>query len=101
MYDLIKSYLNNRKQIVVINDEQSEKKMITYGVPQGTVLGPLPFLVYINSLREMRTECECISFADDAVVLYEESSWADLENTVKRDFEKINKWFQKTLEIYT
>lgn len=42
----------------------------------------------------MRTECECISFADDAVVLYEESSWADLENTAKRDFEKINKWFQ-------
>ena len=49
------NYLNNRKQIVSINGINSEKCAITIGVPQGSVLGPIHFLLFIN----------CLLFADD------------------------------------
>ena|SRR6218665_141592 len=45
-----KSYLNNRTQQVLCNGKLSDFKMIEFGVPQGSILGPLPFLLYINDL---------------------------------------------------
>lgn len=94
MHDLVRSYLTNRKQIVMVNNKLSEERTITFGVPQGTVLGPLLFLIYINSLLEMRGEGQFIGFADDTVVIYEGESWSHLEERVKIDFVKIYKWLQ-------
>jgi hypothetical protein len=59
-----RSYLFNRKQQVVINGDTSDPKVLECGVPQGSVLGPLLFLVYINDITD-DLESECFIFADD------------------------------------
>ena len=62
---LIKNYLLNRKQITKFNNVKSDSKNIMFGVPQGSVLGPLIFLLYINDIVNSVFEGETVIFADD------------------------------------
>ena len=64
--DWIKSYLSNRKQFVTINRIKSKTMKIECGVPQGSILGPLLFLVYINDLATISEDMDMIMFADDS-----------------------------------
>ena len=64
-HDLISSYLTSRKQCTKFMDEVSDLKMVLYGVPQGSVLGPLLFLVYINDIVNCCSLGEFILYADD------------------------------------
>ncbi len=66
VYDWFKDYLTNRTQSVRIQNEESVSKQISYGVPQGSVLGPLLFLIYINDLPGIFTKLNSILFADDS-----------------------------------
>lgn len=93
-YKIIQSYLHNRTQRVDIEGTLSEPKTVTYGVPQGTVLGPLLFTTYINNLLALNTIGDILSFADDTVICYRSDSWANLKENAERDFSKIQKWFQ-------
>ena len=63
--ELIKSYLRNRTQYVVFNGSGSAQKNISVGVPQGSILGPLFFLVYINDMSNVSALLKYILFADD------------------------------------
>ena len=62
------SYLTDRKQYVLYNNVQSQTLDITCGVPQGSVLGPLLFLIYVNDIANCLTHSKLISFADYTTV---------------------------------
>ena len=85
---LLENYLENRKQRVVLNGQTSEWREINSGVPQGSVLGPLLFLIYINDLPDGITSI-CKIFADDTSLF---SKVLDVNESTKKlnlDLQKI------------
>ena len=68
-YDWFRSYLSDRSQFVSINDFNSDYKTIKYGVPQGSVIGLLLFLIFINNLNTAIKHSETLYFADDTSCL--------------------------------
>lgn len=93
-YDWLVSYLNNRCQYVSINDVDSE--IITnskFGVPQGSVLGPLLFIIYCTDLHRIIENGNVVSFADDTNILYRDGNVKSLESKVNDDLTVLNKWF--------
>lgn len=88
-YNLFKSYLQNRTQRVQVNGVLSNIETVTCGVPQGTVLGPIMFIIYINDLLNINSSGTLISFADDTVIVYTADCWSEVINTTKTDLKVI------------
>ena len=63
----VMNYLSSRKQFVQINDKQSDLESVCFGVPQGSILGPVLFNLYVNDLNGI-SECCCFQYADDTTV---------------------------------
>lgn len=93
--ELVKSYLANREQFVKIGNELSNPKKVEYGVPQGTVLGPIFFSIYINGLLTLNTSGNISSFADDTVIIYTDDTWKELKKTAENDLKNIKAWFDE------
>jgi hypothetical protein len=92
----IKNYLCDRQQRVVIEGQSSEWKPINSGVPQGSFLGPLLFLIYINDITE-GLESIPLLFADDTALLEIVDSPDESAFTLNDDLEKNSNWSQKWL----
>jgi hypothetical protein len=90
--DWFRSYLTNRKQFVCINGVNSELRSVTSGVPQGSILGPLLFLLYINDMSRVSRELQFVHFADDTTVFLEGSNLSELFDVMNRELDKIDKW---------
>ena len=91
--DWIESFLSDRSQRVVVEGEQSDPAPVTSGVPQGSVLGPILFLVFINDLPKC-VGSSCRLFADDTIVYKEISSPAD-SAALQQDLEALQRWEER------
>ena len=89
--ELFKSYLSNRKQIVTIDGFKSTSKTIMAGVPQGSRLGPLLWILYANDILD-DLECEVLLFADDTCMFASGSDPAETTAMLNRDLLKISAW---------
>ena len=89
-FDWFKSYLSNRKQFVSTEYINTTPLDITYGVPQGSILGPLLFLLYVNDLSKTSDVLQPIMFADDTNLFYSHKNIRTLFNTVNKELENIH-----------
>ena len=87
------SYFQDRTQKVICNDVLSEGRKIPYGVPQGSNLGPLLFLLFINDLAKISKNLYFILFADDTNIFFAHHSWETLQQIVNNELILVNKWF--------
>ena len=88
-----KSYLSNRKQFVKFKDSNSSFCSITCGVPQGSILGPLLFLIYMNDLPSTLSSSIAILFADDTTLLIDNNNYDALIDQMNIEVERLYKWF--------
>ena len=86
------SYLSNRKQFVTLNDCKSDLIGITCGVPQGSVLGPLLFLLYINDFKHSSSLFDFHLFADDSNLFLSNKNLRVLESNINTELQSIYKW---------
>ena len=91
----VENWLTNRKQRVVINGEASDWLHVTSGVPQGSVLGPLLFLIYINDI-DFGVSSKISKFADDTKLGGKALTIGDCE-TIQKDLDNLNNWSEKWL----
>lgn len=92
--NFIENYLSNRKQIVSINGFQSDTAVCSSGVPQGSILGPLLFIIYINDAASIFKDSSCLMFADD-VKVYKEISILNYDkdfSNLQDDIDNFHAW---------
>ena len=87
-----KAYLDKRKQVVIANGETSSEQEVKCGVPQGSVLGPLLFLLYINDIYNSSKELDFRLFADDTSILFADRNLDFIEQIVNSQLAKVSEW---------
>ena len=88
-----RSYLTERKQYVELNNKKSSTLSLPTGVPQGSILGPLLFLIYINDLPSA-ANLKCVSFADDSNFIIQGSDLTNLTTSLTKELEHVSDYFK-------
>ena len=90
-----KSYLTNREQVCAINGHLSSPQKIICGIPQGSILGPLLFLLYINDLLENLKETTPCLYADDTQIFASSRDYNELIDKLNFDLKNISDWLTR------
>ena len=93
-YEWFKNYLTNRKQYVSYNHVNSSYENVNCGVPQGSILGPLLFVIYMNDICNSSKLLSFILFADDTTVFYSDHSIDNMVNVLNNELSEICNWFK-------
>ena len=98
-HSLLSSYLKNRHQYVKVNEEASNQLPVNFGVPQGSLLGPLLFLIYINDLHNAikDTECKIISYAHDTNIFIASATLGQATQLANTVLSKIHEYMKLNL----
>ena len=95
-----KSYLQDRSFTVNIGNEYSNHGNLSCGVPQGSILGPLIFLLYVNDMARA-VDCDLLLYADDSCLIFRDKSIEQIESKLNRNFNALCHWFlEKKLSIH-
>lgn len=94
---MFESYLQNRFQVVKIDNTESSKCPVTFGIPQGSILGPLLFITYINNIHELKLHGHLSLYADDTCLFYFGPSIHDIMAKAQEDLDTLCSWFQYNL----
>ena len=86
------SYLSNRKQTVKIGNTFSDEKQITCGAPQGSILGPILFLLYINDIKNSAKQINFFLFADDTSTFLMHKHIEELEKIYNKELKNVKNW---------
>ena len=92
--DWFSSYLSNRKQYTYCNKAQSALGTIETGVPQGSVLGPILFTIFVNDLANAMNDAKPRLFADDTNIFYFSNKVDDLAKVINSELTKLDEWFK-------
>ena len=92
-FNWISSYLFNRQQYISYNQTKSEMHSVTLGVPQGSILGPLLFVVLINDAYQCLQNCQMLMYAGDTVLFFSHSSTKIIEEKLSHEGTKLFNWF--------
>ena len=92
MHKWFKRYLSFRVQFVEYNNCHPDNKQITHGVPQGSILGPLLFILYINDFSKVSYRLFSILFADDTSVFIDGTAYSSIIKDMNTELEKVDKW---------
>ena len=95
------SYLSDRYQRVIVNGQKSDYTKISAGVPQGSVLGPLLFLVFINDITHVIRHCQIRLFADDTCLFITVDDKSVAANLINEDLDAIDRWAKRWLVSFS
>ena len=87
-------YLFNRSMFVSHNDSISQKMAVTCGVPQGSILGPLLFLLHFNEVPDLLSHCHVLMYADDTVLYFHHKNLGEIERTITNDLKILSRWLR-------
>ena len=90
--DWLASYLSNRKQFVFFNNVSSDQLTLSCGIPQGSVLGPLLFLLYVNDFNCCSKLLDFHLFADDSNLFYKHKNLLTLQNDLNNELKNVHIW---------
>ena len=94
LHKWFKSYLSGRSQYVYYNDNKSDVLPITHGVPQGSILGPLLFIIYVNDFSKCSDLLFSILFADDTSVFLEGQTYTGVIELMNNELVKVDEWLK-------